>query len=105
MKKIVWPFWIIILTLFAFTGCNDGKPYARAFIISDRAQIIGGPAALADLGDFILENDRIRIALPQQGNSTGPGVFGGSLMDADLQRPQAIFRGGNGKDQFGELFP
>ncbi|MBW1807851.1 MAG: PHP domain-containing protein, partial [Deltaproteobacteria bacterium] len=105
MKKIVWPFLIVISTLFAVVGCNDGKPYARAFRISDRAQIIGGTAALADLGDFILENDRIRIALPEQGNSTGPGVFGGSLIDADVQRPQAIFRGGHGKDQFGELFP
>jgi hypothetical protein len=86
-------------------GCNDGESFSRAYVIKNRTQIIGGAAALADLGDYILENDKIRLAFPEKGNSTGPGVFGGSLMDADVRRPQAAFRGGKGKDQFAELFP
>ena len=86
-------------------GCNDGAPYTDAYRVTNRTQLIGGPAALAELGDYILENDRIRIAMPQRGNSVGPGVFGGSLMDADIHRPQAQFRNGNGRDGFGELFP
>ncbi len=96
---------VVIGAWFAASGCNDGAPYSKAYRIVNRTQVIGGAAALADLGDYILENDRIRIAMPQQGNSVGPGVFGGSLMDADVHRPQARFRGGNGKDGFGELFP
>lgn len=100
---------LTILVLFAGAwlvgGCNDGAPYSNAYRVTNRTQLIGGPAALAELGDYILENDRIRIAMPQRGNSVGPGVFGGSLMDADIHRPQAQFRNGNGRDGFGELFP
>ncbi|MBN2498729.1 MAG: hypothetical protein JXR96_29330 [Deltaproteobacteria bacterium] len=87
------------------TGCNDTGPYARAYPITDRRQIIGGESALADLGDLVLENDQIRIGIPKRGNSVGPGVFGGSLIDADLQRPQPAYRAGRGLDQFTELFP
>jgi hypothetical protein len=86
-------------------SCNKSEPYSKAFQISNRAQAIGGPAALAELGDYILENDKIRIAISGAGNSVGPGVFGGSLLDADIHRPQAEYRGGKGKDQFAELFP
>jgi hypothetical protein len=91
--------------LMAWPACNPGEPEARAFRIEDRRQLIGGSSALAELGDFILENDRIRVAITQRGNSVGPGVFGGSLIDADLHRPEASFRGGRGKDQLSEIFP
>jgi len=95
----------LLLLAVSATACNDGAPFARAYPIENRAQAIGGVAALTDLGDYIIENDKIRIGIPQQGNSTGPGVFGGGIMDADVQRPQARFRNGKGKDQISELFP
>jgi hypothetical protein len=102
MKRIIWlSVWLLLLP----AGCNDGEPFARAYKIKNRAQIIGGTSALAELGDYVLENDKIRVAFPEKGNSVGPGVFGGSLIDADIQRPEAPFRGGKGKDQFTELFP
>jgi hypothetical protein len=103
MKRLIWP--SILLLLLLLPGCNDGDPFARAYKIKNRAQIIGGTSALADLDDYILENDKIRVAFPEKGNSVGPGVFGGSLIDADLRRTEAPFRGGRGKDQFTELFP
>jgi hypothetical protein len=103
MPRNIWPI-IALLSLF-LPGCNQGRPFARAYKIKNRTQAIGGVAALADLNDYILENDKIRLAFPEKGNSTGPGVFGGSLIDADVQRPQALYRGGQGKDQFAELFP
>jgi len=102
MKRIIW---LNVLLLLFLAGCNDGESFSRAYVIKNRTQTIGGTAALADLGDYILENDKIRVAFPEKGNSTGPGVFGGSLMDADVRRPQAAFRGGKGKDQFAEMFP
>ncbi len=86
-------------------GCNDGGQFARAYRITNRHQAIGGESALADLGDYVLENDRIRIAVPEPGNSVGPGVYGGSLIDADLQRSDPAHRAGRGLDQFTELFP
>jgi hypothetical protein len=66
---------------------------------------VGGEAALAEIGDFVLENDQVRVAILQPGNSVGPGVFGGSLIDADLNRPQMKYQAGKGNDQFAEMFP
>ncbi len=86
-------------------ACHDGDLGARAFRITDRGQLIGGTSAVAELGDFILENDRVRVAITQRGNSVGPGVFGGSIIDADIRRPLARFRGGHGMDQISEIFP
>ncbi len=96
---------VLVIAGLLTTGCNDGGSFSRAYRISNRAQTIGGTSALADLGDYVLENDEIRLAFPEAGNSVGPGVFGGSLIDADLQRTDAGHRLGRGLDQFSELFP
>lgn len=77
----------------------------RAFQATRVDQLIGGDVAMARVGDFILENDRIRLAIVGERSSPGPGVFGGTLVDADLVRPDARFRNGNGLDQFAEMFP
>lgn len=94
-----------MLPVLAAAGCRTEEPFARAFVIEHPYQAIGGPAALATPGDFLLENNRIRLAFPARGNSVGPGVFGGSLLDADRHRPDAAHRDGRGLDQFAELFP
>ena len=93
------------LLLALLGACNAGQPASRAFRVTQRTQLIGGTSALAELGDYILENDLIRVAITQRGNSVGPGVFGGSLIDADVHRPQAAYRNGNGLDQMSEIFP
>ncbi|RME28977.1 MAG: hypothetical protein D6806_01990 [Deltaproteobacteria bacterium] len=97
----------LALTLLAISsfGCGSDGQRCRAFKITNRTQLIGGTSALAELGDYVIENDRIRVAITQKGNSVGPGVFGGSLIDADVRRPQAEFRNGNGLDQLSEIFP
>jgi hypothetical protein len=66
---------------------------------------VGGPAAIGEIGDFVLENDKIRTVILQEGNSVGPGMFGGTLVDADLRRPELRHSAGRGLDQFAELFP
>jgi hypothetical protein len=100
MKRALYSASLLILAL----ACRR-EGFANAFQISNRTQAVGGPSALADIGDFVLENDQIRVAILQGKNSLGPGVFGGSLVDADLRRPEPEFRGGAGLDQWGELFP
>ncbi len=85
-------------------GC-EAPPRARAFRATDRVQLVGGPSAIGEPGDFVLENDVIRTVVLAQGNSGGPGLFGGTLVDADLQRPEASHSAGRGYDQFAELFP
>ncbi|MCA9518452.1 MAG: carboxypeptidase regulatory-like domain-containing protein, partial [Myxococcales bacterium] len=94
------------LALAAAPGCDESpEPFARAYRATSPDQLIGGDLAMAQVGDFILENDRVRIAVLDKESSPAPGVFGGTLVDADLQRPEAQFRGGRGHDQLAEVFP
>lgn len=91
----------------SWSGCatSDGRTSARQ--VTNRAQLIGGDRALGDVGDFVLENERVRVVIQGPGYSRGFGVYGGSLIDADLRRPFEIGNSGEpiGNDRFGELFP
>ena len=88
----------------AVSSC-DAPPQVRSFQADDRSQLVGGPSAIGEVGDFVLENDRIRAVVLQGGNSVGPGMFGGTIVDVDLQRPERRHSAGRGHDQFAELFP
>ena len=96
----------------SFSACTAPEQ-AAAYKITDRKQLIGGPEALGDVGDFMLENGKIRIIIQDIGFSRGSSVFGGALIDADLVRPQTSqgVTGGqgsfisNGHDLMGEMFP
>jgi hypothetical protein len=82
-------------------------PSARALRVESRSQLIGGPKALGEIGDWLLENDQIRVIVHGIDRNGGHGrsntPFGGSLIDADLVRPSGA--GGRGNDQMGELLP
>lgn len=90
----------------ALAACgSETAPFARAYRATTADQLIGGDVAMARLGDFIMENDRIRVAILGDESSPAPGVFGGTLVDADLQRPEDRFRNGSGADQLAEVIP
>jgi hypothetical protein len=86
---------------------QDGKATSSARRITSRSELIGGPGALGEVGDFLLENDKIRVIIQDKGYSRGFGVYGGGLTDADIVRPvhEASVLEAHGQDQFGELFP
>ncbi len=86
-------------------GCGDKVDTLRAFRATSRHQLVGGPVAYADIGDFVLENDKVRVAILDAGRSWGPGVFGGSLVDADVRRADGRFASGQGHDRLAEIFP
>ncbi|MBN1946157.1 MAG: CehA/McbA family metallohydrolase [Bradymonadales bacterium] len=89
-------------------GCvEEAPPWASARQITQRSELIGGTRALGEIGDFLMENDQIRVIIQGPGFSRGFGVFGGSLIDADLRRPteEGSSQGGVGQDSFAELFP
>lgn len=96
----------LAFALSAWAGCSTSGG-ALATQITNRAQLIGGDRALGDVGDFLIENDRLRVVVQKQGFSRGFGVYGGSIIDADLRRPNEVGTSGqgSGNDQFGELFP
>ena len=93
----------------ACTGSNP--PTSRAQIIGRLEDTIGGPHAIGRVGDYLLENDQIRLIVAGTGVGQ-PGqpdvygrvntTFGGTLVDADLQRV-----GGQaaGNDELAELLP
>src|SRR5690554_284269 len=87
----------------------DGETPARASAkrITSHDELIGGPTALGEVGDFLLMNDKIKVVVEDVGFASGSGLFGGSLIDADRihQSPDHDQVGGSGKDTFGEFFP
>ena len=99
---------LALLGLVATAGgpsCNDGSGLLRAKVIENRAERVGGPVSMADVGDFLLENDQIRVAILRAIDSPGPGPYGGSIVDIDRRRPYIGYEGENGHDRFAEAFP
>lgn len=92
-----------LLALLA-TSCAEEQPWATARVAADLDETIGGPKALARGGDFILENDRIRVAILGPRPSFGPHTSGGSLVDADLRQTDPSRLKGKGNDQIAEIF-
>ena len=93
----------ILLTLLVSTSCGGKDPFSSATVITSDAQLIGGPAALGKVGDFLLQNDQIKVIVRNAGTSPGFGLYGGCLLDVDLVRGPEEF-GGRGNDRFGEMF-
>ena len=99
----------LVLTLcfaLAGVGCQSGdETYARAMLIESLDQAIGGPKASAREGDFLLENDEIRVVVEQGSPSRLPLGKGGTIVDIDLNRYQEEYRSGQGLDQVGQFVP
>ncbi len=99
--------WLVLAAPLVFAGCSENGPTVVTKRIQSRSDLIGGPGALGDVGDYLLSNEQIRVIVQDQGFSRGFGIYGGSLIDADLVRPETFgdSSGGKGKDNFSELFP
>ena len=88
------------------SGCavSDGKAFAHKVTSLD--QLVGGPRALGEVGDFVLSNGRVRAVIQSASASRGFGVFGGSLIDLDLERARPVKNGVLvGGDGASEIFP
>ena len=72
--------------------------------MADPSDGIGGPKALGKGGDILLQNDRVKFVITQGGTSMGPSLYGGSIIDADLNRGPG-YTGGRGNDRLAEAFP
>ncbi len=96
---------LLLATALALTACDQSKNLLSAKQATTRSQLVGGPVAYADVGDFVLENDKVRVAILGSERSWGPGIFGGSLVDADIRRNDPRYPSGQGRDKFAEIFP
>ena len=78
-------------------------PHSRAQRIGKLEETIGGPHAIGRVGDWLLENDQVRFIIAgQEGVGRVNTTFGGTLVDADLQR---VGGDDNGNDELAELLP
>lgn len=97
-----------IAVALALAGCDRDVPtgpWARAREIEQLDDTIGGAKGLARPGDFMLENDKFRVSVLSGRTSTGPGLYGGSVVDGDLQWADPAMGAAHGLDQFNEMFP
>jgi hypothetical protein len=76
-----------------FVNATQGQVRGRR--ITTSAELVPGPNAQGRVGDFLLENDRVRVVVQGEGRLFGPLPYGGTIIDAALV--------GGGDDQFGEL--
>jgi hypothetical protein len=89
-----------LLAAVAIAGCTgSAAPHSEAYKIGALEETIGGPHAIGRVGDFMLENDQVRLIVADKGPGRVNLPFGGSLVDADLVRP------GSGDDELAELLP
>lgn len=111
VRRGVLPAALLALLATGLGSCGDSsferEGQASARFVGHRSELIGGDRALGDLGDVLIENEKIRVVIQREGFSRGFGVYGGSLIDADLRRPkeEGNSLNGVGNDQFAELFP
>ncbi|MFT6628659.1 MAG: hypothetical protein ACJA1R_001932 [Flavobacteriales bacterium] len=98
---------LMCAALVMLASCSDPEPSAQAREVIFRSELLGGPRALGDVGDIVMENGKVRVIIQAAGFSRGFGVYGGSLIDA--ARLPARDTGDIGalpvQDAFGELFP
>lgn len=105
--------WLLVVALVPWAGAagcapeDEGSSWTSARVVERRDQLIGGPRALGEVGDILLENDQIRAVIQAPGFSRGFGVYGGSIIDLDLRRARdaGSSGGGPGVDALGEIFP
>ncbi len=71
----------------------------RAGVVRSESELIGGLTAKGRVGDFKLYNEHIAVLIGQPGLARGYNPYGGSIIDADIVRPE----GEPGRSAFGEV--
>ncbi len=72
---------------------------ARAFVSASPDDLVDGPTPLGRVGDYVLDNDRVRFVIEADDRVIGPCPYGGNVIDADIRR----MPGEPGGDQVGEI--
>lgn len=89
--------------LTACGDCGGDKPPAAGTLvrrIEDPSALIEGIEATGRVGDYLLDNGRVRFIVQEPGSSTGWGLYGGSLVDFDVVKEG----GPSGQELLEEIF-
>jgi len=86
------------IDLAPFRGAGTG---AVARVITETADLMQGDSATGRVGDYLIQNELIRVIVQGPDRHIQPNPFGGAIIDAD------IVRGGGeaSSDQFGKVAP
>ncbi|MFT3698351.1 MAG: CehA/McbA family metallohydrolase [Kofleriaceae bacterium] len=91
--------------LLVLAACSGSEaPHSRAQRIGKLEEAVGGPHAIGQVGDWLLENDKVKFVIADKGVGRVNTTFGGTLVDADIQRvnSQSVAAG---NDEMAELLP
>ena len=70
----------------------DKPPTAKARVATDADDLLQGPLARGKEGDYVLENDLIRVIIQQPGrNGFGLGTYGGNIIDVSVKNSDGSF--------------
>ena len=97
-----WPVMLVALILTACNGNGNGSnddddsgessPTASAREASGSGDLLQGPLARSSAGDFVLENDLLRVIIQKPGrNWFGLGTYGGNIIDASAKNTDGSF--------------
>jgi hypothetical protein len=68
------------------------EPPPPARVISDAADLLGGPLARGAEGDYLLENDLLRVIIQRPGRRWfGIGTYGGNIIDVSARKADGSF--------------
>ena len=98
---------LLLLSIFLF-GCSDSSnhnppvpqppiepdpdPVASARIATSAADLLSGPLARGVMGDFVLENDHLRVIVQRPGRRwLGIGTYGGNIIDVSRKMADGSF--------------
>lgn len=72
----------VALSLLASAAAAPAAQDAVARRITDASELLAGPGALGQLGDFLLANGEIAVVVEDVGHPHGDGLSGGNIVDA-----------------------
>ncbi len=95
----------IAIFLFSCSDSSDHRPpptpppiepepeaTASAHVVSSEADLLSGPLARGALGDFVLENDHLRVIVQRPGRRwLGIGTYGGNIIDVSRRKADGSF--------------
>ena len=70
----------------------DTRANASARQVADDADLLSGPLARGAIGDYVLENDSLRVIIQRPGRRWfGVGSYGGNIIDVSARQPDGTF--------------
>ena len=75
----------------------DGE--VRVFVSAQESDLVGGEAATGQVGDYVMENDKVRFVIEADTRAIGACPYGGNIIDGDVRRGE----GEEEEDVIGEV--